>query len=117
MTNEEKILSLLESMQAEQRKTNERLERLESGQSIMNERLTAMEDSQARLESGQLKIESDLEFVRSSVVRIEQEHGKKLDALFDGYQQLAEKADRIEEHVSAQDEVILKRVFPTILNK
>ena len=41
---------------------------------------------------------------------IEQEHGKKLDVLFDGYKQNADKLDRIENEVSKHDEIILRRV-------
>ncbi len=105
MNNEEKILSILETMQnsmeamqAEQRKTNERLDRLESG----------IADMKADISS----VDKRLATVSDSVVRIEHEHGKKLDALFDGYQQMYDKVSHIEEHVSVQDDIILKRVFP-----
>ena len=91
MNNEEKILSVLETI-------NGRLENLEAGQ--------------AKLEAGQAKLEGDLTIVRGSVVRIENEHGKKLDALLEGHALLHEKLDRIEQRVSEQDETILKRVFP-----
>ena len=117
MNNEEKILSILESIQAEQRQTNGRLDSMEAEQRKTNDRLTVIEDAQARLEVGKAKMESELEFVRDSVVRIEQVHGKKLDALFDGHQQLKEQIDDLKEHVSLQDEDILKRVFPKAMEK
>ncbi|QAT40668.1 hypothetical protein [Clostridium sp. JN-9] len=45
-----------------------------------------------------------------TVLHIEQDHGRKLDALFDGYKQNSEKLTRIEEEVSKHKEIILKRV-------
>jgi len=36
------------------------------------------------------KVESRLDRVEGHITRIENEHGSRLDALFDGYRQLAE---------------------------
>jgi len=44
------------------------------------------------------------------VTRIEHDHGKKLEALFDGYKQNNDRLDRIEKAVTNQEEYILKRV-------
>lgn len=41
---------------------------------------------------------------------MEQNHGKKLEALFYGYKQNAEKLNNIEKEVSKHEEVILRRV-------
>lgn len=98
MNNEEKILSLLETLVT-------KVSSLESGQEKLVTKVS-------NLEAGQEKLGNELDFVKSTVVHIENEHGRKLDVLFDGYQQLDEKLDRIEAHVTSQDEVILKRVFP-----
>ena len=48
--------------------------------------------------------------VEKTVVRIENEHGQKLDALFDGYKQNSEKLDRIEAEVSKHEEIIMRRI-------
>ena len=45
-----------------------------------------------------------------TVLNIEQNHGEKLLALFDGYKQNSEKLDRIEQEVSKHEEIILRRV-------
>ena len=47
---------------------------------------------------------------KNKVIIIEQEHGKKLDALFDGYKQNSDKLDRIEEEVSRHEEIIPRRI-------
>jgi primosomal protein N'' len=48
--------------------------------------------------------------VENIVTRIEQNHGQKLEALFDGYTQNNDRLDRIEKTLSSQEEFILKRV-------
>lgn len=55
-------------------------------------------------------IKTDVKDVKGRVINIENDHGKKLNMLFDGYKQNAEKLDRIEKQVSKQEEFILKRV-------
>lgn len=41
---------------------------------------------------------------------IEQDHGKKLQALFDGYTQHSAQLDRIEEKVSRHEDIIIRKV-------
>jgi len=56
------------------------------------------------------KLESEMRETKNKVIIIEQEHGKKLDTLFDGYKQNSDKLDRIEKEVSKQEEIILRRI-------
>ena len=137
MNNEEKILSILESMQQDigelktgVAKLDDRVARLDDSVAKLDDRVAnldgrvanlevsveRLEVSQAKMETSFINLKSDMEFVRGSVVRIEQVHGKKLDSLGEGYEQLADKMARIEEHVGAQDDFILKRVFPQTMN-
>jgi len=51
-----------------------------------------------------------IDSVAKVVFRIENDHGKKLEALFDGYKQNSEKLIRIEMEVSRQEEVILRKI-------
>ncbi|HHU75836.1 MAG TPA: hypothetical protein GXZ24_02910 [Firmicutes bacterium] len=55
-------------------------------------------------------VKKDLEFVKATVIRIENDHGQKIGALFDGYQLLSEKLDRIEKEVAKHEEFILRRI-------
>ncbi|NLJ78739.1 MAG: hypothetical protein GX329_05190 [Tissierellia bacterium] len=52
----------------------------------------------------------EVEEIKNRVITIEQDHGKKLDILLDGYKQNAERLDRIEEEVSKHEEIILRRI-------
>ncbi|HEY5560553.1 MAG TPA: hypothetical protein VIK72_02145 [Clostridiaceae bacterium] len=51
-----------------------------------------------------------IDSVAKVVARIENDHGNKLEALFDGYKQNYEKLSRIETEVSKHEEVILRRI-------
>lgn len=55
-------------------------------------------------------IKNEVKDIRNKVTIIEQEHGKKLDALFDGYKQVYEKLNKIEDEVSKHEEIILRHV-------
>lgn len=64
------------------------------------------ESMDSRFES----IESELKSIKKTVLNIKQDHGNKLEALFDGYKQNSEKLDRIEKEVTKHEEFIMKRV-------
>lgn len=55
-------------------------------------------------------MKTDIKDVKERVINIENDHGKKLTALFDGYVQQAEQLNRIEKEVSKHEEIILRRV-------
>jgi hypothetical protein len=90
---EDKLFDLMSKMYGEfsefRKETNERFDKIEN-------RLTGVEDR--------------LTGVEKTVLKIEQDHGEKLSALFDGYVQNTNKLDRIEDEVKKHDEVILRRV-------
>ena len=48
--------------------------------------------------------------IDSKLAFIEQDHGKKLQALFDGYKQHSDQLDRIEEKVSEHEDIIVRKV-------
>lgn len=85
---------------------------------ISNEHLfefmTKMYDEmQEEFKEVNLKVDNlgnEVKETKNKVIIIEQEHGKKLDALFDGYKQNSDKLDRIEEEVSRHEEIILRRI-------
>lgn len=57
-----------------------------------------------------VEIDKDLKEVKKTVIKTEDEHGKKLSALFDGYKQNSDILERIEKEVSKHEEIILRRV-------
>jgi predicted nucleic acid-binding Zn-ribbon protein len=55
------------------------------------------------------EVKSRLASLENAVTRIEHDHGKKLQALFDGYQQHTDQLDRIEKIVTKHDELLCLR--------
>jgi len=121
MNNEEKILSILDTMVGQFGIMNDRLEKLEAGQANLeanmlelNHKVTNLEAGQLRLESAVAEHDADLEFIRGAVARIETDHGRKLDAVFDGYKQVYDTAVHIEKYLAARDGLYLSRLIPSM---
>ena len=74
MNNEAKILSILETLAGEMREVRQDISSLKQGQS--------------KLEQGQSKLEKDLAETKNILIRMEQDHGKKIQAALDGYTML-----------------------------
>lgn len=89
----EKLFELMEKMYSNLKGSQEKL-------------LAEIQDIKKDVKTNNEKIES----VEKTVLRIEQNHGKKLEALFDGYKQNAEQLNNIEKEISKHEEVILRRV-------
>lgn len=93
MNNEEKMFELMTKMYSEMQK----------GFKDVNEKIGCVE---VRLD----KVETRLKNIEGTVLRIENDNGQKLNALFDGYKQNSDKLDRIETEVAKHEEVILRRI-------
>jgi adenosyl cobinamide kinase/adenosyl cobinamide phosphate guanylyltransferase len=70
MNNEEKIISILETLVV-------KVDKLEQGQAKLEQR-------QAKLESEMVELKAEVQSTKEHVILIENEHGKKIGALFDG---------------------------------
>ncbi|WIV11842.1 hypothetical protein [Proteiniborus sp. MB09-C3] len=55
-------------------------------------------------------VEGELASVKKTVIHIENEHGKKLQALFDGHTQINSQLERIENEVTRHEEIIIRKV-------
>ena len=69
-----------------------------------------MREGFKELRIGKEILENKVDSIEKTVLKIEDEHGKKIEALLDGYKQNSEQLNRIETEVSKHDEFILKRV-------
>ncbi len=56
------------------------------------------------------KVHNRLDNLERTVIRIENDHGRKFEALFDGYTQNSKKLDRIEKEVTRHEEIIIRRI-------
>ncbi len=70
----------------------------------------ATKDKLADIKAEIVNIKADVKFTREAIIRIENDHGQKLGALFDGYKLNSEKLERIESEVSKHEEIVLRRI-------
>lgn len=77
---------------------------------LMSKMYGEMQNGFKRVDERLGNLENKVDGLESRVTIIEQDHGKKLDLLLDGYKQNAEKIDRIESEVSKHEEIILRRI-------
>jgi len=97
---EYKTLDLLEKMYIE---FSKKFESMDKRFDKMDQRFDKMDQ---RFDS----LEKDVTDIKQRVIKIENDHGKNLQVLFDGYVQNSEKLDRIEKEVTKHEEIILRRV-------
>ncbi len=78
----------------------------------MNEVKATMATKQelAEIKNNLAEVKAETHSIKSIVLKIENDHGQKLGALFDGYKLNSEKLDRIEAEVTKHEEFILKRL-------
>ncbi|AGC68514.1 hypothetical protein Cst_c15270 [Thermoclostridium stercorarium subsp. stercorarium DSM 8532] len=91
---EDKIFDLLEKIYAEfsefRKETNSRFDTLENRLDNLENRLDKVENRLDKVENRLGNVENRLNTVEGHITRIENEHGQKLNALFDGYKQVYE---------------------------
>lgn len=79
-------------------------------QSEMHEGFREAYNERQEMKSEMQEMKSEIKNVKKTVLKIEDEQGKKLTALFDGYKQNSDILKRIEKEVSKHEEIILRRI-------
>ena len=69
-----------------------------------------LQNEMQEVKGGIKGLKGEVADIKKRVIHIENDHGAKLDALFDGYKQNDDKLTRIEAEVSKHDEFILRRI-------
>ena len=95
MNNEEKILSMLETLVEGQKKLDTRVEKLEKGQKKLESDMGSLKEGQKKLEEGQLKL----------IVKVEHDHDQILKALSDAQVGYEDKQKIIETEVVQLKEI------------
>lgn len=94
----------------------ELLELIAAQVGTLDKRFNAMDKKIGNIEANMAtmqelaEVKEELAGVMGIVVRMENGHGQKLGALFDGYTQNADRLDRIEKIVAKHEETILTKV-------
>lgn len=84
--------------------------KLMSSMDNLTKDVSGLKEGQNKIENELASVKNEVSNVKSIALNIEQEHGKQLVTLFDGYKQNADKLDRIEQEVSKHEEIILRRI-------
>lgn len=71
--------------------------------------VSKLAEGQTDMKQNLNSIEDKIEKVDMHVLRIENEHGEKLSALFDGYKQNSDQLERIKKAVLEHDEILFKQ--------
>lgn len=79
MTNETKILSILETLAEGQ-------ERLERDVGTLKQDVSGLKQGQERLEQDVVSLKQDVQMTKEIVINLENDQGYKITALFDAYQ-------------------------------
>ena len=94
---------------------NNRFDKLEDKVENVTEEVANLNQKFTNLNQEVTNLKQELAVIKRSVILIENDHGKKIGALFDGYQLLSEKIDRmmplVEKIPQMQDDIsIIKSV-------
>ena len=104
---EDKAFELIEKLYGEfadfRKETRERFDGIDNRFDGIDNRFEGIDN---RLDG----IDNRLDGIDRRLAFIEQDHGKKLQALFDGYTQHSDQLDRIEEKVSRHEDIIIRKV-------
>jgi len=116
MTNEEfqKIvlekLAKIDSLETKMGSLETKMDFLEEGQSILASEIKGIKEENKGIKEEIKGIEEIVNSINNAVIKIENVHGDKLSALFDGWKQNTEQLKRIEKEVSRHEEVILRKI-------
>lgn len=78
---------------------------------MQNEKLFEfMTQMYSEMKDGFSRLDSEMKDVKKTLLHIEQNHGKKLEVIFDGLTQHTDQLNRIEERLNKHDDIILKRI-------
>lgn len=104
MNNEEKILSLLETLIIEQKQTNIRLDKLEEGQRQTNIRLD-------KLEEGQIKIKQGSDFIYDVVIKLDELTESRYRDIVKRLEEIGKSIDEINDTTYMLEQLSGKNAF------
>jgi peptidoglycan hydrolase CwlO-like protein len=121
MANEDKVLELMTQMYSEfkgfksemlefKKDVTEKVSSMDEKVSSMDGKISSMDEKVSFMDGKISSLDEKVSSINKAVIKIENEHGTKLSALFDGWKQNTDQLYRIEKEVSRQDEVILRKI-------
>lgn len=114
MDNNGQMFELLTKMYAEMQRgfknVDERFEQVDQRFEQVDQRFEQVDQRFEQTDGKFRGINQRLDTLEKTVLRIENDHGEKLQALFDGQTQIIDRLDRIENEVTRHDEFLLRRI-------
>lgn len=111
---EDKAFELLEKLYVEfnsfRKETRERFDGIDQKFDDIDQKFDGIDKRFGGIDKRFDGIDKRLDGIDKRLAFIEQDHGKKLQALFDGYKQHSDQLDRIEEKVTRHEEIIMRKV-------
>ena len=111
---EDKAFELIEKLYGEfadfRKETRERFDGIDNRFDGIDNRFEGIDNRLDGIDNRLDGIDNRLDGIDNRLAFIEQDHGKKLQALFDGYTQHSDQLDRIEEKVSRHEDIIIRKV-------
>lgn len=105
----EKLFELMEKMYADLKGSQDKMHvDLKGGQDNIYADLKGIHGEIRDIKKDVKGNSNKIDNLEKIVLRMEQDHGQKLEALFDGYIQNSQKIDKIEKEVSKHEEVIYR---------
>ena len=105
----EQLTNRMDSMEANMA-TKDELAGIEKSMDTLATQVGTLDKKVDRLDIKVDRLDKKVDNLQTIVVKIENEHGQKLDALFDGYTLNSEKLDRVEKAVARHEEAALTKV-------
>ncbi len=77
---------------------------------FMTQMYSEMKEGFTRLSFDISRLDSDMKEVKKTLLHIEQDHGKKLEAIINVLAQHTDQLNRIEERLDKHDDILIKRI-------
>lgn len=111
MSNDEKILEYLAAMQQGMTGIQKEISGLKEDIVELTEDISELKENVLDLKQRVAKLEDESQFIRNTVIRIEIDHGRKLDAYYDGYKTNYDIISRWDPRITALERKVETHTF------
>jgi uncharacterized protein YoxC len=111
MTNESKILTMLENLTEDVGGMKQDIGSIKQGQERLELRMDGLEQDNISIHAELTQVHKSVRRIRKSVIRIENDQGQKINVLFDAFQANKDENTETRQRVSVLEERVDKHDF------